>query len=118
MKLKTTCQDPKATGNVETSLRKRMVSARPVETVVELLNVTEWNSSVLCYYTCFSKRKVVTTKLTVYRKAPWGDGGGGGHLQSRHADTVPITPRLSPQVRRSWWSWSRCRHWRWGRAMS
>ncbi|NXV53676.1 ICAM2 protein, partial [Uria aalge] len=32
-----------------------------------LLNVTEWNSSILCYYNCFSERKVVNTKLTVYR---------------------------------------------------
>ncbi|NWX43249.1 ICAM4 protein, partial [Steatornis caripensis] len=32
-----------------------------------LLNVTEWNSSVLCFYTCSRQRKVVTTKLIVYR---------------------------------------------------
>ncbi|NWQ89028.1 ICAM4 protein, partial [Burhinus bistriatus] len=32
-----------------------------------LLNVTEWNSSVLCFYSCGDDRKVVTTKLTVYR---------------------------------------------------
>ncbi|NXN36823.1 ICAM1 protein, partial [Rhinoptilus africanus] len=32
-----------------------------------LLNVTEWNASVLGYYSCFSERKVVTTKLIVYR---------------------------------------------------
>ncbi|NXJ72874.1 ICAM4 protein, partial [Rostratula benghalensis] len=32
-----------------------------------LLNVTEWNSVVIGYYICFQERKVVTTKLTVYR---------------------------------------------------
>ncbi|NWY50315.1 ICAM4 protein, partial [Chionis minor] len=32
-----------------------------------LLNVTDWNSNVLCFYSCGKDRKVVTTKLTVYR---------------------------------------------------
>ncbi|NWS78715.1 ICAM2 protein, partial [Crotophaga sulcirostris] len=32
-----------------------------------LLNVTEWNSSILCFYSCDGKREVVTTKLIVYR---------------------------------------------------
>ncbi|NXW11274.1 ICAM4 protein, partial [Fregetta grallaria] len=39
-----------------------------------LLNVTAWNSSVLCFYSCGQERKVVTTKLIVYRKAPGGEG--------------------------------------------
>ncbi|NXS67867.1 ICAM4 protein, partial [Pandion haliaetus] len=39
-----------------------------------LLNVTVWNSSILCYYTCSQQRKMVPIKLIVYRKAPRGEG--------------------------------------------
>ncbi|NWS50670.1 ICAM4 protein, partial [Probosciger aterrimus] len=35
-----------------------------------LLNVTQWNSSILCYYNCRGQRKVLPIKLIVYRKPP------------------------------------------------
>uniref|UniRef100_A0A8C3K162 Ig-like domain-containing protein n=1 Tax=Calidris pygmaea TaxID=425635 RepID=A0A8C3K162_9CHAR len=63
----TTCEAPDASGNFETSLRKRLGPSGPKETVVDLLNVTDWNSSVQGFYKCYQDRAVVTTKLTVYR---------------------------------------------------
>ncbi|XP_033927902.1 intercellular adhesion molecule 1 isoform X2 [Melopsittacus undulatus] len=67
LRLKSNCTDPKGSGNVETSLRKRLLPAPPGESLVELLNVTEWNSSLWAYYSCGGKRKVLPIKLLVYR---------------------------------------------------
>ncbi|KAM6038340.1 intercellular adhesion molecule 1-like [Chlamydotis macqueenii] len=65
--VKTTCQDPQASGDVETPIRKEKVKVAPGETVMRLFNVTDWKSSILCFYSCGNERKVVTTKLIVYR---------------------------------------------------
>ncbi|XP_010156627.1 PREDICTED: intercellular adhesion molecule 5-like, partial [Eurypyga helias] len=73
-KLKTDCQDVNMTGNVETSIRKHVTKPRPGELVVDLFNVTLWNSSILGYYCCYSVRDVVSTELIIYRKALWVRG--------------------------------------------
>ncbi|NXK01165.1 ICAM1 protein, partial [Corythaixoides concolor] len=44
-----------------------------------LLNVTEWNPTILGYYECRGVRKMVNTNLTVYRKAPWREVGVPAH---------------------------------------
>uniref|UniRef100_A0A8B9QGG9 Ig-like domain-containing protein n=1 Tax=Apteryx owenii TaxID=8824 RepID=A0A8B9QGG9_APTOW len=41
---RTTCPDPAAKGNLETSIRKHNFQSSPGETSVELINVTEWHS--------------------------------------------------------------------------
>ncbi|XP_074710810.1 intercellular adhesion molecule 1 isoform X3 [Strix uralensis] len=65
--LKMKCSDPKATSNVETSIRKKVENVTKEETVVELLNVTEWNPTLFRFYICYGKREKVPTKLIVYR---------------------------------------------------
>ncbi|NXE30818.1 ICAM4 protein, partial [Ardeotis kori] len=49
-----------------------------------LFNVTEWNSSILCFYNCGNERKVVTTKLIVYRRV-----SPPGTLESPMLEPVP-----------------------------
>ena len=59
--LKTKCSDPKVTSNVETSIRKKVENITKEETVVELLNVTEWNPTLFRFYTYYGKREKVPT---------------------------------------------------------
>ncbi|NXQ78846.1 ICAM4 protein, partial [Nyctibius grandis] len=63
-----------------------------------LLNVTEWNSSVLSYYSCGGQRKVLSTKLVVYRvlapavldPVPALAVGESHELSCHVADVAPI----------------------------
>ncbi|KQK82618.1 hypothetical protein AAES_68197 [Amazona aestiva] len=70
LRLKSTCDDPKGFGNVETPVRKQLLPAPAGERLVELLNVTQWNSTVLAFYTCGQQRRELPIELLVYRKAP------------------------------------------------
>ncbi|XP_053907718.1 basement membrane-specific heparan sulfate proteoglycan core protein-like [Cuculus canorus] len=98
LRLETTCRNPETPGNVETSFRKKLVKATPTETVVELLNVTEWNSTVIYFYTCNRQRKVVSTKLIVYGElkpavlepTPELEVGKSHELTCRVDDVAPI----------------------------
>lgn len=95
--LNTSCQDPDGRGDVETSFPKQRVSEKPGEVVVNLSNVTAFNSSNLAYYTCGSHRKMWPIKFIVYRKAPRGEGGSLPVLarwdQPRHAASLPKANR-------------------------
>ncbi|XP_062454313.1 intercellular adhesion molecule 5-like [Rhea pennata] len=64
---KTTCPDSNTVGDLETSIRKHNVQFGPGQTSVELSNVTEWHSRVLCFYKCASVRKTVSVELVAYR---------------------------------------------------
>nr|XP_013806637.1 PREDICTED: intercellular adhesion molecule 4-like [Apteryx mantelli mantelli] len=80
---RTTCPDPAAKGNLETSIRKHNFQSGPGETSVELINVTEWHSRVLCFYTCAGVRTTVWADLVAYRAleqpvlepVPWMEEG-------------------------------------------
>uniref|UniRef100_A0A8C8B2W4 Ig-like domain-containing protein n=1 Tax=Otus sunia TaxID=257818 RepID=A0A8C8B2W4_9STRI len=65
--LKTLCTNPKAAGNVETSIRKKVKNVSKEETEVELFNVTEWNPQLVIFYACYGDREKIPTKLIVYR---------------------------------------------------
>ncbi|NXE57713.1 ICAM5 protein, partial [Casuarius casuarius] len=95
---RTTCPDPAAMGNLETSSLKRNLQSGPGETSVELINVTEWHSSILCFYTCADVRKTVSADLIAYsapeqpvlEPVPWMEEGASHNLTCRVPAVAPV----------------------------
>uniref|UniRef100_G1MVJ1 Ig-like domain-containing protein n=1 Tax=Meleagris gallopavo TaxID=9103 RepID=G1MVJ1_MELGA len=62
----TSCSDPKATGSVETSSFHDRQSHNATVLEVALRNVTEWNSSLTCFFHCYGAREWERTQLIAY----------------------------------------------------
>ncbi|XP_068778809.1 intercellular adhesion molecule 1-like [Struthio camelus] len=98
LKCKTTCPDPAAKGNLETSIRKHDFQSGPGEMSVELINITEWRSSVLCSYTCSGIRKTESAELVTYRAleqpvlelVPWMEEGESRNLTCWVPEVAPV----------------------------
>ncbi|XP_074791740.1 intercellular adhesion molecule 5 [Natator depressus] len=63
----TTCPDPDARGNLETSLTKTNEKTGPGWVAFLLKNITEWVSAPQCYFTCRGRVKVVFANISAYR---------------------------------------------------
>ncbi|XP_027488390.1 intercellular adhesion molecule 5-like [Corapipo altera] len=63
--LRATCNDSAGSGGMETANSKRVVSDRPGEVELELLNVTE-GRPVQVYYTCEGRREKRDVRLVIY----------------------------------------------------
>nr|XP_025956325.1 intercellular adhesion molecule 1-like [Dromaius novaehollandiae] len=64
---------------------------------VELINVTEWHSSILCFYTCAGVRKTVSADLIAYsaleqpvlEPVPWMEEGASHNLTCKVPAVAP-----------------------------
>lgn len=65
----TSCSDPQVQGGVETSSRHSRQPRNATVLDVTLSNVTEWNSSLKCYFRCHGGREWEKAELIAYRKA-------------------------------------------------
>ncbi|KAI6059981.1 Intercellular adhesion molecule 5 [Aix galericulata] len=62
----TTCADPDATVGLETSLTKEEAARGQGWLAVRLSNITEPSSDIVCYCSCFGRRKVSSFRMLAY----------------------------------------------------
>ncbi|XP_025059778.1 intercellular adhesion molecule 5 isoform X3 [Alligator sinensis] len=63
----TTCLDPSTRGSLETSLTKGQSKNGTGWVAMELVDVTEWESSPLCYFNCGGTKKTTAARISLYR---------------------------------------------------
>uniref|UniRef100_A0A8C8RJE2 Intercellular adhesion molecule N-terminal domain-containing protein n=1 Tax=Pelusios castaneus TaxID=367368 RepID=A0A8C8RJE2_9SAUR len=69
----TSCQDPNAAVGLETSLTKAQNETKRGTGWVafRLVDIMEWESALMCFFNCRGLHKMVSAKVSVYRKCLW-----------------------------------------------
>ncbi|KAM9114973.1 intercellular adhesion molecule 4 [Pangshura tecta] len=95
----TTCQDPGASGGLETSLTKTDSKTGAGWAAFLLANITEWVSAPQCYFICGGEKKVAAADISSYRPPervvlephPEMEPGRAYSLTCRVLNVAPVT---------------------------
>ncbi|XP_048788884.1 intercellular adhesion molecule 5-like isoform X2 [Lagopus muta] len=93
----TSCSDPQVQGGVETSSRHSRQPRNATVLDVTLSDVTEWNSSLKCYFRCHGGREWEKAELIAYRPLDQPELSPIPPLQSGRAHILScLVPNVSP----------------------
>lgn len=87
----TTCLDPSTRGSLETSLTKGQSKNGTGWVAIELVGVTEWESSPLCYFNCGGTKKTTAARISLYRECQAAElGGSEAHEEGVSPQRMPL----------------------------